>query len=86
MRRRLSTLLLVAGYSTATLAGRRIVPAIKERDFSTFAKFEAGTACVVAGLLLRGRRIPALLNIGALLTAALAWRRASTGTDSSPRS
>lgn len=74
-RRRLSNLLLVAGYTTATVAGTRIVPAIRERRVRQFAAFEIGTACVVAGLLLRRRRISALLNAATLAGTAVAWQR-----------
>jgi len=74
-RRRLSSVLLAVGYTTATAAGARIVPAIHDRNVREFAVFEAGTACVVFGLLLRRRRIAAVLNAATLVGTAIAWRR-----------
>jgi uncharacterized membrane protein HdeD (DUF308 family) len=73
-RRTLSTVLLTVGYATATAGGVRIVGAIRDRRAGEFIAFEAGTACVVAGLLLRRRRISATLNAATLVGAALAWR------------
>lgn len=74
-RRRLSTFLLAIGYASATATGIRIVPAIRDRNVADFALFEAGTACVVAGLLLRRRRVSAALNAATLVGTAMAWRR-----------
>lgn len=73
--RRLSTALLVAGYASASAGGLRIVGAIRERRVREFVAFEAGTACVVAGLLLRRRRFSAALNGATLVGTAIAWRR-----------
>ncbi|MDQ6909557.1 MAG: hypothetical protein M3Z84_02035 [Actinomycetota bacterium] len=74
-RRRLSTALLVVGYATATAGGVRIFAAIRQRRVREFVAFEAGTACVVAGLALRRRRVSAAINGATLVGAAVAWRR-----------
>ncbi|HUQ64183.1 MAG TPA: hypothetical protein VM121_10550 [Acidimicrobiales bacterium] len=74
-KRRLSTGLLAVGYAAATASGVHIVAAIRERQAREFVFFEAGTACVVAGLLLRRRRISAALNAATLVGTAMAWRR-----------
>lgn len=67
------TVLLVAGYSLAVWAALRIVPAFRRRDARRVAIFEAGTACVAAGWLLRGRWEPATANAGALAGVGLLW-------------
>lgn len=74
-RRRVSGVLLAVGYATATAGGARIVPAIRERRVGEFVAFEAGTACVVVGLLLRRRRIAAAMNAATLAGTAMAWVR-----------
>jgi len=81
-KRRLSTVLLGVGYVAATASGVRIVGAIRERRAREFVAFEAGTACVVAGLLLRRRRVSAALNAATLIGTAMAWRR--QGRQTSP--
>jgi hypothetical protein len=72
-RRRASNVLLAVGYPTAVLAGAKLVPMFTERQTGRFLVFQAGTAAVVAGLALRRRRIPVLLNAGALAATSTAW-------------
>lgn len=72
-RRRASNVLLAVGYPVAAVAGAKLVPMYTQRRIRRFVAFEAGTAAVVAGLALRRRRIPALLNAGALVTSSAAW-------------
>ncbi len=71
--RRASNVLLAVGYPLAGWAAIRLVPMYREEDRARFLALEAGTACVVVGLLLRRRLIPAALNAGALAAFAVAW-------------
>jgi hypothetical protein len=72
-RRRVSNLLLAVGYPTAGWAAAKLVPMYRDEDRARFLALEAGTACVVAGLVLRRRWIPAALNAGALAAFAGVW-------------
>ena len=72
-RRRASNALLLLGYSLATGAGLKLVPTFTERRTRRFLVFQAGTGSVVAGLLLRRRRIPAALNVAALAGSTVLW-------------
>jgi hypothetical protein len=45
----------------------------REEDRARFLALEAGTACVVVGLVLRRRLIPAALNAAALVAFAGVW-------------
>jgi hypothetical protein len=75
-----SNVLLVSGYTAATWGGLKLLPALRGREPRRLAAFQAGTACVTAGLMLRRRWISAGLNAGALagtgLLRALLGRRA----------
>ena len=73
VRRRLSNVLLAVGYPLAGWAAARLVPMYRDEDKARFLALEAGTACVVAGLLLRRRQIPAALNAAALVAFAGVW-------------
>ena len=73
-RRRASNALLAIGYSLAVGAGAKLVPTYTERRRRRFLVFQAGTGAVVAGLVLRRRRIPAALNAAILAgSAASGW-------------
>ncbi len=72
-RRRVSNALLLVGYPLAGWAGARLVPMYRDEDRTRFLAFQSGTACVTAGLLVRRRRIPALLNAAALVASAGVW-------------
>ncbi len=72
-RQKASNVLLAVGYPLAAWASIRLVPMYREEDRTRFLALEAGTACVVAGLLLRRRLIPAALNAGAFVAFAGAW-------------
>ena len=72
-RRRLSNVLLLVCYPLAGWAAARLVPMYRDEDRARFLAFQVGTACVTAGLAVRRRRIPALLNAGALLASAGVW-------------
>ena len=72
-RRRISSVLLAVGYQTAAAAGAKLVPMFTERRLRRFLVFQAGTGAVVAGLALRRRRIPTLLNAGALAATSATW-------------
>jgi hypothetical protein len=65
--------LLVVGYALAVGAGAKLLPAWRERRSGRIATFEAGTACVTAGLVLRRKWLPAALNGATLVAVALAW-------------
>jgi hypothetical protein len=93
-RRRASNALLLVGYPLATGAAVKLVPMFAERRTRRFLAFQAGTAAVVGGLVLRRRPVPAGLNAAALAgSTALWWARARGGlrpprtprTASSPR-
>ena len=92
-RRRASDALLLIGYPLAVGAAAKLVPMYRQRRFRRFLTLEAGTASVVAGLALRRRRVPALVNAGALAAFAGAWmlggrrspNRSITVGDATPR-
>ncbi len=71
--RRASNVLLAVGYPLAAWAAIRLVPMYRNEDRARFLALETGTACVVAGLLLRRRLIPAALNAGAFVAFAVVW-------------
>lgn len=71
--RRASNVLLAVGYPLAGWAAIRLVPMYRNEDRTRFLALEAGTACIVVGLLLRRRLIPAALNAGAFVAFAGAW-------------
>jgi hypothetical protein len=68
-----SNALLVVGYVTAAGAAVRLIPAWRERRLRRFLAFEAGTACVTAGLALRRRWFPVAANGVSLVVVAVAW-------------
>ena len=72
-RRRLSNVLLLVGYPVAGWAAAGLVPMYRDEDRARFVAFQSGTACVAAGLLIRRRPIPALLNAAALVASAGVW-------------
>lgn len=72
-RKQISTALLVCGYPLATWAALRFVPMWRQRRVRRFLAFEAGTAAVVAGFLLRRRNFEAGVNAAILAGLALAW-------------
>ena len=72
-RRTASNVLLAVGYPVAGWAVAKLVPMYRNEDRARFVALEAGTACVVVGLALRGRWIPAALNAGALAAFAGIW-------------
>lgn len=72
-RRKASNVLLAVGYPVAGWAAVKLVPMYRNEDRTRFLALEAGTACVVVGLFLRRRYIPAALNAAALATFAVAW-------------
>jgi len=72
-RRRASNILLAIGYPAAAAAGAKLVPMFTQRRLRRFLVLQAGTGAVVAGLALRRRRIPTLLNAGALVATSAAW-------------
>ncbi len=72
-RRRLSNVLLLVGYPLAGWAAARLVPMYRDEDRTRFVAFQSGTACVSVGLLVRRRRLPALLNAAALVASAGVW-------------
>ncbi len=71
--KRASNVLLAVGYPVAGWAAARLVPMYRDEDRTRFLALEAGTACVVAGLALRRRWIPAALNAAALAAFAGVW-------------
>jgi hypothetical protein len=71
-RRRMSDALLALGYTLAWGAGAKLVPMYRQRRRSRFLVLEAGTACVVAGLVVRRRPLPAAVNAAALVGFAVA--------------
>ena len=72
-RRTASNVLLAVGYPVAGWAAAKLVPMYREEDRARFLALEAGTACVVVGLVLRRRLIPAALNAAALVAFAGVW-------------
>jgi hypothetical protein len=68
-----SNILLIVGYATAAAAAAKLGPAWRERRLAPFLAFEAGTACVTAGLALRRKWLPAMFNGVTFLAAAAAW-------------
>lgn len=68
-----SNVLLVGGYSAATWGGLKLIPALRGREPRRLLAFQAGTACVTAGLVLRKRWISAGLNASALAGTGLLW-------------
>ena len=70
---RASNALLVSGYAMAVWAALRFVPMWRQRRLGRFLAFEAGTAAVATGLVLRGRHRDAGLNAAAFVGLALAW-------------
>ena len=72
-RRRVSNVLLAVGYPVAGWASARLVPMYRDEDRTRFLALEAGTACVVVGLVLRRRLVPAALNAAALVAFAGVW-------------
>ena len=72
-RRTASNVLLAVGYPVAGWAAAKLVPMYRDEDKVRFLALEAGTLCVVAGLALRRRWVPAVLNAGALVTFAGVW-------------
>ena len=72
-RRRVSNVLLVVGYPLAGWAAARLVPMYRDEDRGRFLAFQSGTACVTAGLVIRRRPVPALLNAAALVASAGVW-------------
>ncbi len=71
--KRASNVLLAVGYPLAGWALARLVPMYRNEDRTRFLALEAGTACVVAGLLLRRRFVPAALNAAAMAGFAGVW-------------
>ncbi|MDQ4096808.1 MAG: hypothetical protein M3144_02915 [Actinomycetota bacterium] len=69
----MSNALLLIGYATVAGAAVKLPPAWRERRLRPFLAFEAGTACVTAGLALRRRWFAGAFNGVALLGAAVAW-------------
>jgi hypothetical protein len=65
--------LLVIGYPLAVGVLARLRPVLVERRVWWFATLEAATASIAAGWLLRGRPLPAAVNVAALAGFALAW-------------
>lgn len=72
-RRRASTALLAVGYVVAAGAGAKLWPVWQQRQLRRFLAFEAGTVLVTAGLLLRGKRLPAAANGATAAALGLAW-------------
>ncbi len=72
-RRRASNALLLVGYPVATGAAVKLVPMFAERRRQRFLLFQAGTAAVVAGLVLRRRPISAGLNAAAMAGSTALW-------------
>ena len=72
-RRTASNVLLALGYPVAGWAAAKLVPMYRDEDRARFLALEVGTACVVAGLVLRRRWIPAALNAAALAAFAGVW-------------
>ncbi len=72
-RRAVSNALLLVGYPVAAVAGVKLIPVLRERRTGRFLAFEAGTAAVTAGLVLRRRWLPAAANGAALVGLAVAW-------------
>ena len=68
-----SIALLAVGYAAAVGAGAKLVPAWRERRGGRIAVFEAGTACVTAGLALRRRWFLSAANGMTLVALAVAW-------------
>lgn len=69
----MSTALLVVGYPVAAWGGAGLWPAWRDRELRRFLAFEAGTACVTAGLVLKRKRIPAFLNGATLVGVGVLW-------------
>lgn len=69
----MSSVLLVIGYSMALGVLARLRPVLAERRVRWFLALEAATASIIAGWLLRGRPLPAVLNGAALVGFAIAW-------------
>jgi hypothetical protein len=72
-RRRASNALLLVGYPLATGAALKLVPMFAERRRRRFLLFQAGTASVVAGLVLRRRPVSAGLNAAAMAGSTALW-------------
>ena len=70
---RTSNALLVSGYALAIWAALRFVPMWRQRRIGRFLAFEAGTAAVATGLVLRGRHRDAGINATVFVGLALAW-------------
>ncbi len=66
-------MLLAAGYALAVGAGAKLWPVWRDRRVRRFLVFEAGTALVTTGLLLRGRTLPAAANGATALALGAAW-------------
>lgn len=73
MSRRAGTALLAVGYATAVGTGGLLRGAFRQRRAGRFVAFEAGTACVVVGWVLRGHRFRAFLNAAFMALLGLAW-------------
>lgn len=69
-----SNVLLLVGYALAVGSSFKLRRAFRKRRLPAFLVFEAGTAAVVAGLVLRRRWGSAALNAVVLVGLALAWR------------
>ena len=72
-REQTSTVLLVAGYSLAVGAGAKLWPVWRDRYLRRFVVFEAGTLLVTAGLVVRGKPLPAAANGATAVALGLAW-------------
>ncbi len=72
-RRAASNVLLVIGYPVSAAAGAKLLPVIRERRLGRFLAMEAGIACVTAGLIIRGRPLPAAANGVTLVGLAAVW-------------
>lgn len=73
MKRPVSLILLLTGYPVAAAVLVRARAVLRERRTRWFVALEAATSAVAAGLALRGRRVPAALNAGAVVGFAVVW-------------
>jgi hypothetical protein len=69
----MASVLLVIGYPLALCVLLRLRAVLGERRVWWFVALEAATASITAGWLLRGRHLPAAINLAALAGFAVAW-------------
>jgi hypothetical protein len=68
-----SRLLLLAGYPVASWGSARLRRAWRSGDNQPIVAFEAGTAAVTLGLLVRGKRFLAFINGATAAAVGVAW-------------